>query len=838
MFEPTPDLAPDLEWMLQSDQVAPETLISALAHEFYPQVFRLALFLLDDRRSAQRAARQTFASAAIEAYRFQGEGGVQAWLFSIALQRCAEQNRQLNLRRTIYAYLPFARRADRYGDSLPESQLDADAWLAIDSLPEEDRLIVLLHYALGWQDAQISALLEQTNQQVADHIYRLRHHLLTTLWLSLKQARNHEPGNWLENLDEFLKHTMQIRWKEENLSANDLQRIAHKASGEMRLSKARQRARTLLGEMGWIILAILAVLAAILGLNRLWPEASPTPETQQVVVTQIVMITPTSIPVTPAITVFPRLETIEEFTYRVNTGDTFPEIARRLNTNVEELRRVNRLPADVSPQPGDILVIPAKVAALLPAVRPTPVTPVPGEGHALKTAQDVLRHLSGNPSPNPMPFHTLWFDAQDIDYGPPGYIGAGRIHRLQLWYSETQMLMLFGSQREVEWILMATDGQMYFAQTGRGPANFKPFEFNEDWFGPLANEMMASIFETRLSSSEDRVSLAGFEEIAGRRSLKIEVSDPEEQINSILWVDEITSHILQKQIYDIQKPGLLLKEIRLNQIFYDINLPQELFIPELPWRGSYAHSYDGSPIPLAVSRAAVDRSIWRTPLPLTWPPPGFDPSHMPLTFQYSTNWDEASLELTVLQRARVFANQTYLGSVIFGDPWDMLCQRSPDGRNIAFISRPESQNQSKLHWFSPASFTETNFHSDDPTPRQFAFAPDSHRLAVFGMVDELNQMGWLYVLDTRDNSTQMLAMLANANSLVWSPDGRYLAAIVRLQANAYEEYVQVIDTQTLSLVYRDPVDFASSIVRDWPMLDWGVEFPVNLGGFEACVAAP
>ena len=49
MVTKEPDFAPDLEWMLQSDQVEETALINLLLVDYYSAVYRLALIYLEDK---------------------------------------------------------------------------------------------------------------------------------------------------------------------------------------------------------------------------------------------------------------------------------------------------------------------------------------------------------------------------------------------------------------------------------------------------------------------------------------------------------------------------------------------------------------------------------------------------------------------------------------------------------------------------------------------------------------------------------------------------------------------------------------------------------------------
>ena len=78
----------------------------------------------------------------------------------------------------------------------------------------------------------------------------------------------------------------------------------------------------------------------------------------------------------------------------------------------------------------------------------------------------------------------------------------------------------------------------------------------------------------------------------------------------------------------------------------------------------------------------------------------------------------------------------------------------------------------------------------------------------------------------------------DVKSLVWSPDGKYLAFIERANPSSYQESIVVISSVDGAISYDTPLDVLSGPTHDWPMAEWGVDFPVEQGGMDACAAAP
>jgi Tol biopolymer transport system component len=120
----------------------------------------------------------------------------------------------------------------------------------------------------------------------------------------------------------------------------------------------------------------------------------------------------------------------------------------------------------------------------------------------------------------------------------------------------------------------------------------------------------------------------------------------------------------------------------------------------------------------------------------------------------------------------------------------------------------------------------------------FAFSPDSQRLALFGS-DGRRSGGRLYVMDLQTGRPARLLDLQDAKSFVWSPDGQFLALIGRSNDPQFNESVMVVRIADGKVTYTRSIDFESGNgSSDWPTLDWGVDFPVEMSTLKDCAAPP
>ena len=103
------------------------------------------------------------------------------------------------------------------------------------------------------------------------------------------------------------------------------------------------------------------------------------------------------------------------------------------------------------------------------------------------------------------------------------------------------------------------------------------------------------------------------------------------------------------------------------------------------------------------------------------------------------------------------------------------------------------------------------------------------------------------MIDTQTDQVTYVKTLARCESLVWSPDGQYLAMVCGDDSwNEWEALVLQLDSA--EVVYRTTIQREStwpnaSRIADWPAADWpahacNVEFPTQQGTIPTCAAPP
>jgi WD40 repeat protein len=335
-------------------------------------------------------------------------------------------------------------------------------------------------------------------------------------------------------------------------------------------------------------------------------------------------------------------------------------------------------------------------------------------------------------------------------------------------------------------------------------------------------------------SSFDQLSalrVLGREDLDGHSTLKIDLFDPTRNHLARLWVDDSLGQIMRRINY--RAGDLPAMEYRLNTFEPNVDFPQNLFDLQLPWRGGFALDFRGAPLDSDAAPEIAPAHPPLTPLAL---PADFDFSHSPLTFQYSGSYLGFSPEA----QYQVFAGQYFIGQAYFGDPWKMICARSHDGYWIAYVSQPSQSHDlsSMLHWFDLSDPAVRFFTLHDQTGiTELAFSPDTRRLAFFSRPNPLAP-GTLSTVSLPYQNVRPIYTTGDLKSLVWSPDGKSLAFINRADPSGYQENILVISSDDGSVSYNAPLDVLNKPVKDWPMTAWGVNFPIEMGGMDACAASP
>lgn len=868
MFD-EPELAPDLEWLLQSNQASPQVLAEALAETFFRELYSIAFVLFPTRENAWDASVEALAEMLNNLYRYKAGTNPESWARRIASERFRFRLKQASVLTPRELRARQAGVPDGGGEESPGSRESA-LLEELNNLPVEQQLVVAL-VAHDWERQEIALALRVGERQVS-------------LWLN--SALNRLPGISRQSapIGELLRSKLFQERRPPTLGAESLEEASLQALARSRHAATRTRFTIRLKESLWIALAGVLIVGIAWGLNRFLPEVIPTS------IPLPTRATPrsfrgeslpassrpywrTSRPPVPATATraayappFP-----EDVFYQVQVGDTWSSIADALGSTVAELIRLNRLPVGSRPQPGDSLLIPDLLTPA-PPQEPTPAPVLTAQPPLTvdSTYQDITGRAGQIMDEEP---HTLWIDQWLRLYGPQGYAGPPQEYRLQVWISaQSGMGLIVGGpagSRPAEALLMLGNA-IYLAKPGVGIPWFVPLQEEEDIAEAHLLELAMYTFSTLtlpavdersdLTLPEHRVSVGP--QIAGQDTLRLDLTDPSAGPAGIFFVDTQTGLTLGQLITSFNRPSTLRMESWAAGIAINIPLPMDLMDPWLPWRGGYARDSSGAPeaeedTPEEVFASWNEYETNRLVLPKTLFPlqevPASDlADHERLTFVGYEAFDLfASESKPGSNMIDIYAGKELIGSIPMPNPLFIGCTRSADGDLLAFAElgpRLEYQEGGRLNWLS---LNDMTVHDPFPAKKasSFAFSPDGRRLAVViseeGRTASSNNQDWgIFMIDTGSGETRWLANLTSYRPPVWNEDSSLLAIYEnQYYSDGMYEKISILDSETgkthfTGNLYFDPSGQKIRMPDDWPYPGWELGGNPSMGDLGSCVLPP
>ena len=849
MVDQDPERSSDLEWLLQSGQVSQKELLTALAGQYLLPVYRLALAVLDEPAAAHLAACETFSSALLNLYRYSSQIGVERWLYGLALDAIQRQVSRLKTRRALTALLPRPSRTPHPDRPAAANESEAAVWQAFDALDEAQRIPVFLFYVQGWQAIEIASLIQ--SREYMKGATNAQSSFLGTL---------KEVGQGLtpESRDVQLASSLQARWRTPDASLNLAEATAEILDQAQRRSTSR---RTVISfkEVLLVGAAILFAFGLIWRSNMAQPEPTPTnsPEETQPIATPLPSTAiaslstagPTGAPLAISIpTGTPSSSpTPQGVFYYVQPGDALGSIASNMGVSISELIAWNRLSSGTTLKPGMALVNPRgltpglhTIATPVPPFTPTPLQSPSSSAEINQYLQDILEIKLWN---------TVWIDARLVYYGPPGYRGPQQTYRVQSWIGKAQFLIVGGPpQGPPDQVILMSGNRIYTAKPSLNQLWYTPANQSFLYKSPLFDDfvMLLVADPLRLYNVRDfHYQNLGNEQAIGKGMTVVAQTDLYGDQNLRMWLDEQGGFILRQQHFTNSDPKQILKESRVTAIAYNVDFPQQLFDPNLPWRGGFAADYTGRAEPADQAPSGLPTPRSGKQIPEFNRPAIIDSSKSPLIFEYPSYYNHYSLgdEYQSYFNTKLFADGFYLGELQLSDPYNMFCARSPDGQRIAFsnVSKWPFLPAAPLRWFrlSDAGKILALSGDEDLLASDFVFAPDSRHLALIGggMPGEGKKV---ILLDTDTGSTNILLDALGTPfgaSLVWSPDGKYLAFLGLSEPGAQEKpQVVVLRIENWQVTDRAQFELGTPDMQaSLPFSShWMGKFPVPMGGLEAC----
>jgi DNA-directed RNA polymerase specialized sigma24 family protein len=604
----TPDLAPDLEWMLSGGQVSSALLLERLLQEYYPRIFQLAYAILDDRVSAGQAARQVFVEAMLSTHRSAEASGVAVWLYRIAWKVCQKAQAQRKARLAFANNLPTGRRKEAPPSAPLNEVEDAGLWQAIDTLDVFPRRVLILNLLQGWPVELISQVTGAFQPEVAEALVSAQRSLSD----SCPDASPPEA-----ELSQVLQHLFSLRWPAPIPDELELDALATEIGKIISARKKRIKPVATFLEISLLAVLVLVVSGFLIWAGRGEKDSQSAAVALQATPSRLAGFkssgTPASTyrykptiesPLMPRSYDFIPLPTSTAtpagVLYISQEGEELANIASRLGVSADDLRRLNRIHEDEKVAHGQLLYIPGSLPEL--TLRSTTAIPQPLATLPLETpasSEDITRLMfPGDPT-----YYTVWFDALLFMHPQLPFSDVQDVLRIQLWLSDDQALLIGGPLGEdPREVLLQDRDKIYIARPGEGNpwfqiANTLEGDMNID---PRLLYGAVSLLRRPSSFGYQKYLLSGEEIVAGRSAWKI--TELDEQMAPVveMSIDKEIGFILkysrnQEPPGDRERRAFVPLEAIIASIEYNVDFPQELFNPSLPWRGGYAWNHSAIP---------------------------------------------------------------------------------------------------------------------------------------------------------------------------------------------------------------------------------------------------
>jgi LysM repeat protein len=809
LFDTSPELSSELEWLLQNGETNHAALADVLVREYYASALRLSWAILGDLGQARHTVLQAFTMAMLNQYRYRPGKSAHIWLFQFVLQAARKA----------------ARLRSRSGASQvrgrveAEPDLDALHW----PLDEADRWSLYLIGLLGWQPADVAELVGIEPGRVirsAD--------ALCLGFPHLSPSGQTVPGAIT------LEQALRDRFPRQSLTEEEL---ADLVAWLLRAAEQRSTRNLRLVRLWEVLLTAVGVslvAGLIWWLNQSLPGGSQQslgsqPTRQIIRATRIVLVPVTATPGVPD-----RVVT----DYTVRPGDTLASIAHGFDMAVFDLMRLNSISSDAGLRAGQSLKVLASPHLPLretPLAAATPTLPPPLTANS--TSQEIIQRLTSSRSL----WSSLWVDARLILNGPPGYIGPPNVTYEQLWVDNLgkRSIELSGkSSSQPDWVY--TSSGSGGSQIDRKTSQRQDFPSNQLIKN---NALRAMVFPLNSDwiSSVDNLVIGPVTPYIGRETLQVGVENATGYLQAQLWVDVETGVILRELHYSGDRLQIQTADFSINKIYYNDQFPDGVFNPRQRLAAGFSADASGLASALDNRAAPIENNQAHQSFSAGLPPSGFNLAQAQLYFRYPQNFDTGAASAMV----EVLAGGYSLGKTQFGNPWTMICARSPNGGKIAYVSQPlnPENGDATLHWFDLQNVSQNHLVSHDLLVGNFAFSYDGQKLAFFAR-QAAESRGAIYIFNLKNGSLQLLLDRNSARSLVWSPDGNFLALLSAPSMLGTQNalVVQVLNGVTVA---RDRYNWQGQAAMQplspsWPTFDWRypdgtyAKFPAVMGGLQAC----
>jgi len=171
--------------LIRELQAGNQTAFKELFDSFSPQVFNVAYRMLQNKQDAEDVTQEVFFQAYNSLKHFRAESQISTWLYRIAVNRSLNHRRKSKLTR--WLSLDFGESEDDTDDSgfigptedgpdvvIERKDTERIVQEAINSLPDQQRIAILLHRYEGLPYEEISKIMCVTVASVESRLHRAK----------------------------------------------------------------------------------------------------------------------------------------------------------------------------------------------------------------------------------------------------------------------------------------------------------------------------------------------------------------------------------------------------------------------------------------------------------------------------------------------------------------------------------------------------------------------------------------------------------------------------------------------------------------------------------------
>lgn len=281
VFDTTPDLTPELEWMLQTNQVSAKLIAEALVDEYYSKLILLAEIVLGDSKSAQNVAIETIYKSIQDRDLYWSDQSTVLFVYTQAIKVLCQMTIKAGILSNLSDRLPYLLSHHQGKAVEMGANPDKGRLSSLDSLGYKDRASLYFVDVERLSTDQISIILKEKRSLTENRLKRSRNIL-----------KNNMDGGVLETLgiERLAVPLYEVRLTQE-VSAAGREQVVSEILERIQFETVHKEKQDWIGRISVGIFAMIAVVGLFWITNLFASRKTPTPLIpERVIVTQIVRV--------------------------------------------------------------------------------------------------------------------------------------------------------------------------------------------------------------------------------------------------------------------------------------------------------------------------------------------------------------------------------------------------------------------------------------------------------------------------------------------------------------------------------------------------------------------